>query len=304
MSGPSKKDADWAFNAYEAVRSRLPQATFPEHYEYADTLSDIADQFDTFLLDSFGVLNIGATAIPGAVKRIDELRSLGKRILIVTNAAGYPRHVQIARYAKLGFDFSAQDIVSSRETVLAAVEDLPNTHWGLVADPSFGFEEIEHLNAVFVEDDPATYDAVEAFLMLGCGIWTEKRQNFLIESVRRNPRPVYVGNPDIVAPRENGLSREPGHFAHRLADATGVAPKFFGKPFGNIYTRAFARQGLDIIPERTLMVGDTLHTDILGGCAAGVKTALISDYGSLAEIDVETAINASGIIPDYVVSRP
>ncbi|MEH6360567.1 MAG: TIGR01459 family HAD-type hydrolase, partial [Amylibacter sp.] len=92
----SKQDADWAFNAYEAVLSRLPQAQFPDCYETAETLSDIAAHFDTFLLDSFGVLNIGATAIPGAVERIDELRALGKRIIVVTNAAGYPKHVQIA----------------------------------------------------------------------------------------------------------------------------------------------------------------------------------------------------------------
>ena len=61
----SKQDADWAFNAYEAVLPRLPQAQFPDCYETAETLSDIAAHFDTFLLDSFGVLNIGATAIPG-----------------------------------------------------------------------------------------------------------------------------------------------------------------------------------------------------------------------------------------------
>lgn len=286
------------------MRLRLPVATFPSGYEVAETLSDIADRFDTFLLDSFGVLNIGATAISGAKERVDELRALGKRVLIVTNAAGYPRHVQISRYAKLGFDFTAQDIVSSRETVLAAIANVPDCRWGLVADPVFGRDEIEHLDGEFLTDDPNTYDQVDAFLMLGSGVWTKARQDMLVNSLGRNPRPVFVGNPDIIAPREDGLSREPGYFAHRLADETVITPMFFGKPFDNIFKQAFARLQPDIDLTRTLMVGDTLHTDILGGCAAGVKTALISGYGSLAKTDVRAAINVSGIVPDYILSRP
>jgi HAD superfamily hydrolase (TIGR01450 family) len=304
MSSPMKDDADWAFNAYEAVRARLPQPVFAQKFQTADNLSDIADRFDTFLLDSFGVLNIGATAIPGAVARIEELRALGKRIIIVTNAAGYPKHVQIARYKKLGFDFTADQIVSSRGTALAAIAKVPQHRWGLMAAPEFGRDEIDHLDADFLEDDATLYDAVDAFLLLGSSLWTQSRQNMLEASLRRKPRPVFVGNPDIVAPVENGLSRQPGHYAHRLADATGVEPQFFGKPFFNIFEQAFARLGGDYDPGRTLMVGDTLHTDILGGRAAGVKTALITQYGSLAETDAEAAIKMSGIVPDYVLLRP
>ena len=300
----SKQDADWAFNAYEAVLPRLPQAQFPDCYETAETLSDIAAHFDTFLLDSFGVLNIGATAIPGAVERIEELRALGKRIIVVTNAAGYPKHVQIAKYKKLGFEFAAEDIVSSRGTALAAIANAPDYTWGLMAAPSFGLDELDHINIKFLEDDPAVYDTVDAFLLLGSSIWTEARQNLLEISLHRNPRPVFVGNPDIVAPVEDGLTRQPGHYAHRLADATGIEPRFFGKPFSNIFEQAFVRLDGDYDLARTLMVGDTLHTDILGGRAAGVKTALISDYGSLAETDVKAAIKASNIVPDYVLSRP
>ena len=304
MSGLSKEDADWAFNAYEAVRARLPQARFATSYETVNTLSDIVDQFDTFLLDSFGVLNIGATAIPSALERIQELNALGKRIIIVTNAAGYPKHVQIARYKKLGFDFSADQIISSRGTALAAIAKTPSYKWGLMAAPEFGLDELDHLDTVFLEEDASTYDAVDAFLLLGSSIWTETRQALLETSLKQNPRLVYVGNPDIVAPVESGLSRQAGHYAHRLADATGVVPQFFGKPFDNIFEQAFERLQGQYDPARTLMVGDTLHTDILGGRVAGVKTALISEYGALAATDVNVAINTSGIVPDFVVRRP
>jgi glycerol 3-phosphatase-2 len=51
-------------------------------------------------------------------------------------------------------------------------------------------------------------------------------------------------------------------------------------------------------------VGDSLHTDILGGQAAGVKTALIAGYGFFAGNDVEAPIALSGIKPDYILQRP
>jgi ribonucleotide monophosphatase NagD (HAD superfamily) len=137
-----------------------------------------------------------------------------------------------------------------------------------VADPIYGRDGIDHLDARFLADNSAEYDAVDAFLFLGGTAWNEARQNMLEHSLRLNPRPVYVGNPDITAPVGGSLSRQPGYYAHRLADVTGVVPKFFGKPFFNIFEHVFARLLSDYDPERTVMVGDTLHTDILGGRAA------------------------------------
>lgn len=52
------------------------------------------------------------------------------------------------------------------------------------------------------------------------------------------------------------------------------------------------------------MVGDTLQTDILGGCVAGLKTALITDFGSVKGMDVAAAVAASGIVPDYIMAGP
>jgi glycerol 3-phosphatase-2 len=106
-----------------------------------------------------------------------------------------------------------------------------------------------------------------------------------------------------VAPRENGFSTEPGSYAHKLGDATGIEPLFFGKPFQNIFDLAFYRLGR-FDPDRTVMVGDSLHTDILGGQAAGIKTALISGYGFLAGHDVDPYIQSSGIQPDYILDQP
>ena len=63
---------------------------------------------------------------------------------------------------------------------------------------------------------------------------------------------------------------------------------------------ACARTGLP--PERLAMVGDTLHTDVLGGRAAGMGAVLVADHGLFAGRDVRGYIARSGIVPDAVVA--
>lgn len=293
-----------AFIAYEAVRHRLPSVQSNAACIRANTLDDIADEFDVFLLDAFGVLNIGETAIQGVPERIAGLQAAGKRVLVVTNAAGYPHQTLMTKYKRLGYNFAPEDVISSRKALLAGLQPEPKRHWGVMANPDLGRADLESLDLTYLGDDPAPYDAAEGFLLIGSSAWGDKRQTLLKSTLRNNPRPVLVGNPDIVAPRETGFSVEPGHYAHDLADATGIEPQFFGKPFHNIYDLVFDRIGRDYNPARIAMVGDSLHTDILGGQSAGVKTVLISGYGFFDGLDVTGPISGSGIHPDYVLERP
>lgn len=297
--------AQEAFRAYETVRHRLPTATASttDSAREVATLAEISQAFDVFLLDAFGVLNIGETAIEGTAQRIMDLKAAGKRVLVVSNAAGYPHAALVQKYARLGFDFKPEEIVTSRATLLDALPRDKGLHWGLMASRKAGPRDLETLTFTYLENDPAAYEKVEGFLLIGSAEWTEDRQALLESALARRPRPVLVGNPDIVAPRETGFSREPGYFAHRLADRTGIEPRFFGKPFANIFDLAFNRIG-DVPRERVLMVGDSLHTDILGAKTAGLASALIKDFGFFAGQDVHSAIRQSGITPDYLVRRP
>ena len=292
-----------AFAAYEAVRHRLPAVQRAGSVQRLPDLGGLADSIDTFLLDAFGVLNIGETAIAGVPERVAGLQKAGKRVIVVSNAAGYPHSTLMEKYKRLGYDFAPEDVITSRKTVLHALSSEPKRRWGVVAQKSFGLEGLDHLDMAFLGDHAADYDDVEGFLMLGSSNWTDDRQTLLEASLARNPRPVFVGNPDIVAPREYGFSTEPGHYAHRLADRTGIEPQFFGKPFNNIFELAFAQLG-PIDPARTVMVGDSLHTDILGGQIAGIKSALIAGFGFFDGHDVHKPISTSGIIPDYILDRP
>ena len=150
-------------------------------------------------------------------------------------------------------------------------------------------------------DDPAAYDAASAFVFLSSDGWSERRQTLLQASLGRRPRPLIIGNPDIVSPEPLGMAAEPGFYAHRLAAATGIAPIFCGKPFPPIYAGVAARHP-DIPPERVLCVGDTLHTDILGGRAAGFRTLLVEDGFCRGQNGAALAAE-SAIWPDFIAPR-
>jgi hypothetical protein len=75
-------DNNWAFHAYEAARSRLPHSRFLNAFQIADKLSDITDNLDTFLLDGFGVLNVGKTAIPGLLTVLNIYVHKGKKLCL------------------------------------------------------------------------------------------------------------------------------------------------------------------------------------------------------------------------------
>jgi HAD superfamily hydrolase (TIGR01450 family) len=254
------------------------------------------------LLDAYGVLNIGEGPVPGAVAFVARLRDAGKRVMVVTNSAGYPKRVMMERYARLGYDFAPDEVTSSREALLDRLAG-DGRRWGLMLGSAHGSEDLDRLLVEFLAENAAAYRRADGFLLIGSEGWTGTRQALLEAALRERPRPVLVGKPDLVAPREGGLTLEPGHFAHRLADRTGISPEFLGKPFPEIFRRAMARLPTKHLPERVLMVGDTLHTDMLGGRNMGYATALLTGYGSQAGADAARAIASSAIVPDFVSSR-
>ncbi|MBL1437383.1 MAG: HAD-IIA family hydrolase [Rhodobacteraceae bacterium] len=291
-------NTNWAFAQYENVRKRLPVSVARGACTRVPDLGALADEFDVFLFDAYGVLNVGNTPIAGAPERVAALQAMGKRTMVLTNGASYPASDRLPKYHEYGFNFTADDVISSRDALAAHLATLPDIRWAAMAPKGASFEG---LGVVFdlLEDAPETYANAEGFLLLGSQIWNDARQAMLVETLRANPRPALVGNPDLVAPYEHGFTLQPGLYAHWLADRTGLEPLFFGKPFGGMFTEARRRFGA-VPPERVLMIGDTLHTDILGGAAAGFKTLLVENHGMFKGADVAPYIEKSGIAPDYI----
>jgi len=111
-----------------------------------------------------------------------------------------------------------------------------------------------------------------------------------------------IANADLVAPRDDGFSLEPGHFGHLLADNGARQIRFFGKPFGEVYDLV-ERSLSGVSPERIIMCGDTLHTDILGAAARNWRTVLVTRDGLFAGYDTAGFCTQSGLHPDWRLPR-
>lgn len=66
-------------------------------------LAAIADRYDAFLLDQFGVLHDGAKPLPGAVACFEALAAMDKKLIVLSNTSRR-RRTAIGKFPKLGFD--------------------------------------------------------------------------------------------------------------------------------------------------------------------------------------------------------
>ncbi|MDD7973227.1 HAD-IIA family hydrolase [Roseinatronobacter alkalisoli] len=291
-------DVSDIFNRYEAIRHRMPHARFGAATRKLDSLLDIAADADAFVFDAYGVLNIGETPISGAAQRLDELRAAGKAIRILSNAASYSHPAAVEKFAKLGISVTPNEIVTSRD---AAISGLGSGLWGCITAPHDDLADID-ADICRLDKNPEDFDRVESFLFLSSTAWTDDHQAILTQSLRNRPRPVIVANADLVAPREGGFSLEPGHYAHLLADAGLGQMTFFGKPFPQVHQMIEATLP-DTPPDRIVMSGDTLHTDILGAAARGWRTVLVTRDGLFSGTDTEDFCRRSAIFPNWRTER-
>jgi len=120
----------------------------------------------------------------------------------------------------------------------------------------------------------------------------------LEHALRDRPWPFVIANPDLVAPRDAGLSKTSGFYVHEVAQRLEIAPGVFVEPYGNPAKDALARLAR---VDRTgnAMVGDTLHTGILGWRAARLRTVQERDLGVFAGPAVDDFVTAGGPVPDY-----
>lgn len=294
----------WAFDQYQNLRNQLPQTAAQRHApRRVASLKPLTSRFDAFVFDAFGVLNTGPAVIPGAVERMARVQATGKPVLILSNAATTSQQGLTAKYRGMGFDLTEHQIICSRWLLEDALSrEAPDTDlWGVIAPAHSGTHSLPGITQKPVRPgiSDRELDDFDGFIFLSSEGWNETLQMQLTASLNRRKRPLKVANPDLVAPRGDCLTLEPGYFCHQLREATGVSPEFFGKPYAPAFAAALDRlEGISA--NRVLMIGDTLHTDILGAGAAGMATLLVSDHGSLKGMDIDDCIHQSGISPDFI----
>ena len=287
-------------------RAELPTPVRRGRGELAGGLAALADRYDAFILDGYGVVNVGAEPVPGIADAVRDLRAAGRAVMVFTNGAGRPAHFTARRYADWGVDIPERLVVSSRDALEAELVARPRQGlWGVMAKPDSELETLP-IETARLGDDDALYRDAAGFILLRSGEWTRERHRRLAAALERAPRPVLVANPDVSAPYPDGsFSAEPGYWAIRLEAELGIRCERFGKPFANAFELALARlAAAGFRPGRVAMVGDGLFTDILGGLAAGLGTVLVTEHGLVRNLDWRGWAERTGIIPDYVIPGP
>ena len=303
IPAPESLDVETVFDCYERIR--LPSARRRGRAEPAANLLALADRYDAFILDGYGVINVGPEPIPGIGDTIRTLRDAGLEVMVLTNGAGRPSRQTARRYRNWGLDISDAHVVSSRDALEASLAARPREGlWGVMAQPDSELETLP-VETALLEDDEALYRSVDGFIFIRSEGWTTARHELLAQALRETPRPLLVANPDVSAPYPDGrCSAEPGYWALRIEIETGVACEPYGKPFASAFELALGRLGrASSGRDRVAMVGDGLYTDILGGLAAGIGTVLVTDHGLVKGLDWESRAARAGIVPDHVIPQ-
>ncbi len=272
------------------------------------TFAEIAAPYRVIFFDSYGVLRNHRGLIPGAVDCVAELRAAGKHIRVLTNNAARSSSAASRRLAHYGLHgIPPEEIITSgattRQFLQQKVRSGKVAYLGTPAAAEYiigaGLEAIP-----VAEVDINHADDIKAIAFLDDeGYDMNTDVNSLINLLRRCPVPVVVANTDLLYPvAANEVALATGSIA-RLAEYV-LGRKFvkFGKPAMQMFQLAYesvSKELSNVGLSDILMVGDTLHTDILGGNSFGIDTTLVLS-GNTRKESAETEIISSGIFPDYV----
>jgi len=288
---------------YESMRDIMPP-TVPKVSVSYERLRDLFDEIDAVLLDGYGVLNVGAEAVPGAASMLAAAAEANVEVMVVTNGASRPSSFAGEKYRQLGLCLDDRQIVSSRDALVDWLEHGAGA--GLTVGVADSFCISPALNAhECIALDPEkmeTWTKVDMIAFMGAVNW-DLRWQAALEDALKEGVPLLVANPDVAAPHPGAFSFEPGYWTARVKDIPQDQVRWFGKPHAPVFELALRKLEewsgrSNWRRDRIAMVGDSLHTDILGGNAAGLKTVLVTDYGMFRDGGVEAAIEASGITPD------
>jgi len=242
-----------------------------------DGLHALADRYDAFVIDLWGVLHDGVTAFPDAVACLGKLKEQSKYTIILSNA---PRRAEAVaqRNEELGIGRALCDVIMSSGEVawrnLAERRDpwyrqLGDACYHLGPDRDHGMRD--GLNYDFVGD---LRDA--DFVLLTGALSPEDRvedYSGLLDSAIARRLPMVCANPDLEVVRGGKREICAGAIAHSY-ERKGGEVRYHGKPHQDVYEVCLSALG-GIAPHRVAGIGDSFRTDIAGALAAGMGAIFV-----------------------------
>lgn len=219
-----------------------------------------------FLIDMDGVIYRGKQLIPGADEFIHLLLERGIPFSFLTNNSQRTRRDVVCKLERMGIDVSENHIFTcAMATARFVAAQKPHGTAFVIGEG--GLLHALHRNGYAIVDDDPDY------VIVGEG------RTFNMETVEAAVRMILRGakliatNLDPNCPTAAGTRPGCGAIVAMLESATNRKAFSVGKP-SPVMMRA-ARKELGLSSAETIMVGDTMDTDILGGVSMGYRTVLV-----------------------------
>ncbi|MFK7818917.1 MAG: HAD-IIA family hydrolase [Planctomycetaceae bacterium] len=217
------------------------------------------------LIDMDGVIYRGSKLIPGADRFIQALKVEGIPFLFLTNNSQRTRRDVRMKLSRMGIDVEEHHIFTcAMSTARFLAKHRPGGTAYVIGEG--GLLQALHQNGyAIVDQDPD-------FVVVGEGRTVTLDVLERAVTMILNGAKLIATNMDPNCPTSTGTRPGCGATVAYLEAATGMTAFSCGKP-SPIMMRA-ARKELDLPTADTVMLGDTMATDVLGGIQMGYHTIL------------------------------
>lgn len=255
-------------------------------------------QFKAWFLDQFGVLHDGKQPYPGAISTLQKLATTDAKMVIISNSSRRAS-TTMEKMKSLGFDTSlflgaitsgelTHQYLQRRDDDWFAALGKSCIHmtWkgrGAISLESLGLQVVDKVEeAEFVLAHGT--EALGLSSGASCPMTLEELEKVL-ERCAAKQIPMVVANPDFVTVEARDLRVMPGTLAAKY-EKLGGEVKWMGKPDKIIYKSAMELAGVDAFD--SIAVGDSLHHDIKGANAVGIRSAFITGGIHATELGVNS----------------
>jgi len=287
--------------------------------EMATKLADeekqaFVDAVDTFIFDCDGVIWKGDSIIPGVPETLDMLKSMGKRLIFVTNNSTKSRAGYLKKFHGLGLtQVEAEMIFSSSFAAAAYLEYTKFKESGkkvyivgevgiqeeldLVGVPYIGGTEdvdkkIELTSGFFLDHDKDVGAVIVGFDRY----FNYYKIQYATLCLRENPGCEFIAtNTDAVTHLTDAQEwAGNGSMVGCIKGSSQMEPTVVGKP--EPFMLDYIKDKFSLRSDQICMVGDRLDTDILFGKDGGLRTLLV-----LSGVTTEERLKSpeNPVQPDY-----
>lgn len=241
-------------------------------------ISELCDSYTGYIIDQWGVLHDGKKPYEGVIDALTQLRQRNKQLIVLSNS-GSRAQVSIDRLQSMGFAPDLFDhVVTSGEMAYQGLKTRDSGIFEGLGDRCYLISRGGNTSLIDGHDITVTDNMDDADFILLCGVEDPPNGKTVADyepelrtAVKRRLKMI-CANPDMQALIGANTHAGAGAIAARYEEFGGIV-RYIGKPFPPIIRYAQTLLN-DVLPSTTVVIGDSIPQDILGGVNCGLDTCL------------------------------